>query len=79
MVNNFVPEWKHIPFPLTDLRNFVLTPNWMQPATTYGYEQLSPVGHAQVLKKAVAYGTNGQVRKRKDKNNSYARIKTKNG
>ena len=51
----------------------------MQPATTYGYEQLSPVGHAQVLKKAAAYGTNGQVQKRKDKNKSYARIKIRNG
>ena len=45
---------------------------------TYGYEQLSLVGHDRVLK-VVAYGTNGQVRKRKDKNKSYARIKTKNG
>ena len=34
---------------------------------TYGYEQLSLLGHAQVLKVA-AYGTNGQVQKRKDKN-----------
>ena len=79
MVNNFVPEWKRIPFPLIVLRNFVLIPNRTHPATTYGYEQLSPVGHAQVLKKAVAYGTNGQVRKRKDKNKSYARIKIRNG
>ena len=34
---------------------------------TYGYEQPSLAGYAQVLKVAV-YGTNGQVRKRKDKN-----------
>ena len=79
MVNNFVPEWKRIPFPLIALRNFVLTPNRTHPATTYGYKMLSPAGHAQVLKKAAAYGTDGQVRKRKDKNNSYARIKTRNG
>ena len=46
---------------------------------TYGYEQLIPTGHAQVLKKVAAYRTNGQVRKRKDKNNSYARIITRNG
>ena len=78
MVNDFVPEWKHIPFPLTVLHNFVLTPNRTHPATTYGYEQPSPAGHAQALKKAAAYVTNGQVRKRKDKNNSYARIKTRN-
>ena len=79
MVNNFIPERKHIPFPLIVLHNFVLTPNRMHPATTYGHEQSSPVGHAQVLKKAAAYGTNGQVRKRKDKNKSYARIKIRNG
>ena len=34
------------------------------------------MGHARVLKVA-AYGTNGQVRKRKDKKQSYARVKTK--
>ena len=67
MVNNFVLEWKRIPFPLIVLRNFVLTPNRTHPATTYGYEQLSPMGHAQVLKKAAAYETNRQVRRRKDK------------
>ena len=67
MVNNFVPEWKRIPFPLIVLRNFVLTPNRTHPATTYGYEQPSPAGHAQALKKATAYGTKGQVQKRKDK------------
>ena len=43
---------------------------------TYGYEQLSLVGHALVLKVA-AYGSNGQVQKRKDKKQSYARVKTK--
>ena len=79
MVNNFIPEWKRIHFPLIVLRNFVLTLNQTHPATTYGYEQPNPVGHAQVLKKAAAYETNGQVQKRKDKNNSYARIKTRNG
>ena len=79
MVNNFVLEWKHIPFSLIVLCNFVLTPNQTHPAMTYGYEEPSPAGHAQVHKKATAYGTNGQVRKRKDKNNSYARIKTRNG
>ena len=45
---------------------------------TYGYEQLSLVGHARVLKVA-AYGPNGQVRKTKDKKQSYARVKTRNG
>ena len=34
---------------------------------TYGYKQPNLAGHAQVLKVA-AYRTNGQVRKRKDKN-----------
>ena len=34
---------------------------------TYDYEQSSLAGHAWVLK-VVAYGTNGQVWKRKDKN-----------
>ena len=64
--------------PLIALRDFVLTPNRTHPAATYGYEQPSPTGHAQVLK-TTAYGTNGQVRKkRKDKNKSYARIKTRN-
>ena len=43
---------------------------------TYGYEQLSLTGHARVLKVA-AYGSNGQVRKRKDKKQSYARVKTR--
>ena len=52
-------------FSLVALRNFVITPNRTHPATTYGYEQPSPTGHAQVLKKAAAYGTNGQVRERK--------------
>ena len=67
MVNNFIPDWKRIPFPLIALRNFVLTPNRTHPATTYGYEQSSLAGHAWVLKVA-AYGTNDQVQKRKDKN-----------
>ena len=61
MVNNFDPKRKRIPFPLIVLGNFVLTPNRTHPATTYGYAQPSPMGHAQVLKKAVAYGTNWQV------------------
>ena len=74
MVNNFIPEWKCFPFPSIVLHNFVLTPNRMHPTTTYGYEQPSPAGHAQVLKKVAAYETNRQVRKRKGKNNSYASI-----
>ena len=45
---------------------------------TYGYKQLSLAGHTRVLKVA-AYGSNGQVQKRKDKKQSYARVKTKNG
>ena len=44
---------------------------------TYGYEQLSLVGHVWVLK-VVAYGSNGQVRKRKNKKQSYARVKIRN-
>ena len=43
---------------------------------TYGYEQLSLMGHARVLKVA-AYGSNGQVQKRMDKKQSYARVKIK--
>ena len=77
MVNNFIPERKRFPFPLIVLRNFVLTPNRTHPTMTYSYEQLSPTGHAQFLKKAAAYRTNGHVRKRKDKNNRYASIKHK--
>ena len=45
---------------------------------TYGYKQLSLIGHTRVLK-VVAYGSNRQVRKRKDKKQRYARVKTKNG
>ena len=45
---------------------------------TYSYEQLSLVGHARVLKVA-AYGSNGQVQKRKNKKQSYARVKIRNG
>ena len=45
--------------PLIAIRNFILTPNRTHPTMTYGYEQPSPTGHAQVLKKAIAYGTNG--------------------
>ena len=41
---------------------------------TYDYEQLSLVGHAQVLKVA-AYGSMGRCKKRKDKKLSYARVK----
>ena len=43
---------------------------------TYDYEQLGLMGHAWVLKVA-AYGSNGQVQKRKDKKQSYARVKGK--
>ena len=53
--------------PLITLRDFVFTPDQAHLATTYGYEQPSLTGHARVLKVA-AYGTNGQVQKRKDKN-----------
>ena len=52
---------------LITLCDFVFTPDRAHPATTYGYEQSSLAGHAQVLKVA-AYETNGQVQKRKDKN-----------
>jgi hypothetical protein len=52
---------------LITLRDFTLTPDRLHPATTYGYEPLSLTGHALVLK-VVAYGTNGQVRRRKDEN-----------
>ena len=45
---------------------------------TYDYEQLSLVGHARVLKVA-AYGSNRQVQKRKNKKQSYARVKIRNG
>jgi len=45
---------------------------------TYGYEQLSLAGHGRVLKVA-AYGSNWEVQKRKDKKQSYARVKTRNG
>ena len=45
---------------------------------TYGYKQLSLVGHAWVLKVA-GYGSNGQVQKRKNKKQSYARVKIRNG
>ena len=53
--------------PLITIRDFVFTPDRAHPAMTYGYEQPSLAGYARVLKVA-AYGTNGQVRKRKDKN-----------
>ena len=43
---------------------------------TYGYEQLSLTGHAWVLKFA-AYGSTGRCEKRKDKKQSYARVKTR--
>ena len=36
------------------------------------------MGHARVLKVA-AYGSNGQVQKRKNKKQSYARVKIRNG
>ena len=44
--------------PLITLRNFVLTPDRSHPAMTYGYEQLSLVGHTRAPKVA-AYDTNG--------------------
>ena len=45
---------------------------------TYGYEQLSLAGHARVLKVA-AYSSNRQVHKRKNKKQSYAKVKIRNG
>ena len=36
--------------PLITLRDFVFTPDRAHPAMTYGYEQPSLAGHAQVLK-----------------------------
>ena len=42
---------------------------------TYGYEQLNLAGHAWVLK-VVAYGSMGRCKK-KDKKQSYARVKTR--
>ena len=45
---------------------------------TYGYEQLSPTDHTQVLKVA-AYGSTGRCEKEMTRNSSYARVKTRNG
>ena len=45
---------------------------------TYSYVQLSLAGHAQVLKVA-AYSSNEQVPERKNKKQSYARVKMRNG
>ena len=68
MVKTFFPnESTFHSIPLITLRDFVFTPDRARPAMTYGYEQPSLVRHAQVLK-VVAYETNRQVRKRKDKN-----------
>ena len=50
--------------PLIILHDFDFTPDRAHPTMTYGYEQSSLTGHAQVLKVA-AYGTNGQVQKKK--------------
>ena len=55
--------------PLIALCNFVLTPNQTHPAMTYGYEQPSPAGHAQVLKKLQPMELMGRCEKE--------RIKTK--
>ena len=52
---------------LITLCDFVFTPDRAHPAMTYGCEQSSFMGHAWVLK-VTAYGTNGQVQKRKNKN-----------
>ena len=67
MVNNSVPKQKHFPFLLIVLRNFVLTPNRMRPAMTYGYEQPSPTGHAQVLKKLQPTELTGRCEKERTK------------
>ena len=53
--------------PLITLCDFVFTPDRAHPTTAYSHEQPSLMGHARVLKVA-AYGTNGQVQKRKNKN-----------
>ena len=63
---NFLPKRKGVArtkghsIPLITLRDFVFTPDQAHLAMTYGYEQPSLMGHAQVLK-VVAYGTNEQV------------------
>ena len=56
----FLPKTKGHSIPLIILHDFVFTPDRAHPATTYGYEQLSLVGHARALKVA-AYETNGHV------------------
>ena len=54
--------------PLITLRNWRFQPpDRSYPATTYGYEQLSLTGHAQVLKVA-AYGSMGRCEKERTKN-----------
>ena len=63
--------------PLITLRNSVLTPNRTHPAFPYGYEQPN-LGAMPRAPKVAPYGTNGQVRERKDKNKSYAKINTRN-
>ena len=50
MVKQLRPRMKAHSILLIALRDFVLTPNRTRLTMTYGYEQPSPVGHAQVLK-----------------------------
>ena len=62
--------------PLITLHSLCFEPpDPSHPTTTFGYEQLSLMGHARVLK-VVAYGSTGRCKKertktklRKDKNN----------
>ena len=70
------PRMEAHSIPLITLRNFVLTPNRTHPATTYGHEQLSPEGHAQVLKSCSLWNERACAKK-KGLKQSYARIKNK--
>ena len=67
MVNNFIPEWKHFPFPLIVLRNFVLTPNRTHPTMTYSYEQPSPQAMPRFLKKLQPTELTGRCEKERTK------------
>ena len=50
--------------PLITLRDIVFTPDRAHPATTYGYEQPSLVGHAQVLKSCSLRNERAGVKKK---------------
>ena len=52
---------------LITLRDFVFTLDQAHPTMTYGYEQLSLVGHVRVLK-VVAYGSTGRCEKERTRN-----------